>query len=455
MKRIAASFICISILLSSCSAVQNIVVERSLTTGVASEPASTQARATAAPAAKTPKAPQVETSPSSTPTVTPVPIQPGDTAKFKASLAEIINSEYWQKLGLPGDIAQKWQAYATGKGDLSDSELQALAEFITQWEKLNQLAKKELAPADASLGFRVKEFSGGPAGKTLTVYAIEEKISQGEGAERLFLIAHGPNGESKALVLAPKIVGLGQQIAEDGESVLYTDKSGTRALLVVDARPLGGEAPQEKQLKELLDKLYGSDSAYAQVSIYPRYQYPLPNGEVLFYGIDQTLTYNQVVLLRESLDLFNRPVFEPLKAYLFTNNDAYTVIDKLGLAAGLTFTGTGVVELDRRDLFSNKYYLASVIAHEGSHVLQGPLTTSGSAMCADLMRREVGDHTIPTGFFNWTADQLEQAIQDGKIGAYHVSLWVLTKLGISNQGWIQQAILTGQAGGQSVVNCNQ
>jgi hypothetical protein len=65
----------------------------------------------------------------------------------------------------------------------------------------------------------------------------------------------------------------------------------------------------------------------------------------------------------------------------------------------------------------------------------------------------VGNQTIPTGFYQWDATTLLQAIKDGQIGAYHVSLWMLTRLGSKNTGWVAQAIKTGLVDGESVVNC--
>jgi hypothetical protein len=111
-----------------------------------------------------------------------------------------------------------------------------------------------------------------------------------------------------------------------------------------------------------------------------------------------------------------------------------------------------VVELDRRDLFGNRYELASVIAHEGSHVLQGDLK-NGVDVCKQILAREIGNSTIPQDFYTWDANQLLQAIKDGKIGAYHASLWSMYKLGLKNLDWVVEAIHTGQVNGQSVVLC--
>ncbi len=145
-------------------------------------------------------------------------------------------------------------------------------------------------------------------------------------------------------------------------------------------------------------------------------------------------------------------MFAGMQPDLFDPSIAYVLIDKIaGDTAGLTYAGTGVVELDRRDLFGNKYLLASVIAHEGSHVLQGPETDN--ADCAEQLSREVGNQTIPAGFYQWDGTTLLQAIKDRQIGAYHVSLWMLFRLGVKDTAWIVQAIKTGTVNGGSVVNC--
>jgi hypothetical protein len=250
---------------------------------------------------------------------------------------------------------------------------------------------------------------------------------------------------------APAINGLNLKAGQLPGSAEYLDSRG-RSVLLVEALPLSDGSEHSVQLKKLLDQIYEPSSPYVQSGDYPRFSYPLPGIQAGFFAVDANLSASQVVLLKEALELFNRPVFANMQPELFAPSTAYVLIDKLsGDTAGLTYAGTGVVELDRRDLFGNKYLLASVIAHEGSHVLQGPELSGAS--CADILRREVGDQTIPAGFYQWDATTLLQAIKDGQIGAYHVSLWMLTRLGIKNTGWVVQAIKTGLVDGESVVNC--
>jgi len=276
------------------------------------------------------------------------------------------------------------------------------------------------------------------------------EATQPSGSEGLSLKVHDAAGPHDGQVPAPKLDGLKPRMSADGQYVEYIDPSG-QVVLTADARALSRDSASEKELMDKLNGLY-SNNEYVKKSIYPEYHYALPGADAIFYGLDQTISYNQFLLLKETLDLFNRPVFESMKSQFFGDGKAFLVVDKIGgSAAGVTFTGTGVVELDRKDLFSNKYNMASVIAHEASHVIQGPLADNYT--CEDLLHREIGTGAIPDGFYNWTSDDLIQAIKDSKIGAYHVTLWVLYKLGIKDIAWVQQAILTGQVGGESVVNC--
>ena len=250
---------------------------------------------------------------------------------------------------------------------------------------------------------------------------------------------------------APVINGLNLKSGEQAGSAEYLDSQG-RIILLVEALPLNDGSEQSVQLKKLLDKIYGPSSPYVQSDVYPRFRYPLLGVQAGFFAVDANLTASQVLLLKDALDLFSRPTFAAMQPDLFNSGIAYVLIDKIpGDTAGLTYAGTGVVELDRRDLFGNKYLLASVIAHEGSHVLQGP--EASKASCAEQLKREVGDQTIPASFIQWNAAALLQAIKGGQIGAYHVSLWMLTRLRIKDTGWVAQAIKTGKVGGDSVVNC--
>lgn len=178
-----------------------------------------------------------------------------------------------------------------------------------------------------------------------------------------------------------------------------------------------------------------------------------PDWAVLGLSADRESAWQAYVEQRGDLPQVERVILADFLPEILSSDIAYIILDKIeGDIAGLTYSGAGVVELDRRDLFGNRYQLASVIAHEGSHVLQGPAKSEED--CAGTLRREVGDQIIPTGFYDWTGEQLLEAIKAGKIGAYHVSLWVLTSLGIKDLGRLQQVIHTGKVGTSSVVDCN-
>ena len=448
MKKIAIILLCFSIFLSACSSVQTLAAEVKPTVEavLTNEPANTH-----------PAANELLPTPTCTATAaaTPAPTTVSDEATLRQALSGVISAAAWPKLGMPADLAKKWQAFAGGQGSLSAQELQTLAGFLSRWEALNQLIQKGAIPAGTSPGLRVKEIKGPNGEMTLVLYVVDEQSAVQNGAERLFLITHSSKGQAAGLVLAPEVAGFSQQISPDGEYVQYLDGRG-KCIVTADAVAIGTSTPHEKELKTKLDIIYqdASNSFYVKASVYPRFIFPFPGVVSGFFGLDATLSANQFVLLYEALDLFNRPVFEPLKAYLFKPETAYMAVDKIGgQAAGVTFTGTGVVELDRKDLFGNKYELMSVVSHEGSHVLQGNLPAKYT--CKDMLRLEIGDGTIPQDFYSWTADQLMQGIIGGQIGAYHVSLWTLNKLGIQNIGWVRQAILTGMVDNQSVVDCSQ
>jgi hypothetical protein len=384
-------------------------------------------------------------------TDTPMPESTLIQTDSRKPLLEVIASMYWQKLGLPKEIMEAWQGYADGSDNLTTNQIGVLDKFLFQWYRLNNLATQNLVPSDATLGFRVKEFQGNKGEMFFTIYAVDEVITAKEGQERLFLVAHSTLGMRQALVLAPRVDRLTQQISPDGDFINYIDGNG-EVILVADGRPLNTDSSLYFRLKESLDAVYKLNSIYSMATIYPRFRYPFPGMDAGFYAIDESLTYPQIILLKETLALFDRPEFKALRTALFNSRIAYLIIERIGgAAAGVTFTGTSVVVFDRRYLFGDKYVLASVVAHEASHVLQGALSKSGG--CVEMLRREIGDKTIPEGFYDWTADQLIQAIKGSQIGAYHVSLWMLYRLGVKDIGWLQETIRTGKVGSLSVVNC--
>jgi hypothetical protein len=268
------------------------------------------------------------------------------------------------------------------------------------------------------------------------------------GSQQYLLIVRDDEGDPVGLLPAPQIADLDQRISPDGGYVEYYQPGG-RILLLADARKLNISDLKERRLRDQLDALY-SISQYSMLAGYPRFYVPVAGIKAGFYGLEVSLTASQVLQLNEAFALYDRPELAGLKSALFGPDISVIVTNELGRAIGLTYTGTGVIELDRKDLFGNKYWIAMVLAHEGSHVLQGGLSEP-AVPCSEIEKREIGDHKIPEGFLGWNADEIIQAVRDMRIGAYHVSLWMLNKLGIKDLQPYMNVIYTGKVNGQSVV----
>jgi len=458
-NRIVALILLLGITLLACAFIQVLVEETSpspstpaqVTSSQADPPSPVPSPVNSSPTTPATEAPAPTPQPSLAPTESGLSVKDWDETGLREAIQELVASPYWPTLELPEPLAGQWQAFAEGQGELSASDRQVLEDFLIQWQQLNRLAQNQQVPAEANIGFRVKEIEEAQGQKRLVLYAIDEAALEQDGVENLFLIARNAAGEAVALLLAPPFEGLSQEVSPDGGYVHYINDKG-EVMLVADARALDDQVRSEKQLKEALNEFYSLNDENRKASLYPRYRFPMEGTQAVFYAIDQSITYKQVMLLRDALDLFDRPGFEALKNELFGDQAAYIVTEGIGGGiAGLTYIGTGVVILDRRDLFGNKYYLASVIAHEGSHVLQGAL--HGDPGCDIILAREVGEGKIPGDFYSWTADDLLKNLKLRKAGSYHVSLWVLQKLGIKETAWLVEAIQTGKVGGESIVNC--
>jgi hypothetical protein len=203
-------------------------------------------------------------------------------------------------------------------------------------------------------------------------------------------------------------------------------------------------------LRRRLDEVYRKNSPFTRAGLYPRYFFPVEGVGAAFYLVENSLSFQQILQMNEAFALFERPNLQPLKTTFFSANTSVLIVEQMDVAAGVTYSGTGVIELDRRDLFGNKYYLAEVLAHEGSHVLQGKMT--GNSSCKQVLQREVGDQTIPSGFLAWSGEELIEGVRKHTIGAYHVSLWVLNQVGLRGReiDLLRQVIQTGQMYGQSL-----
>jgi hypothetical protein len=398
---------------------------------------------------------------SDTPTLTQLPSRtPKPTALPFANAANIgvegqrllmksvINSGKWEQLGLSEPISSRWQAFANGEAGLTPEETHLMVAFLAQWGELTGILEKSQLKEKAQFQFKTMITPSTETGEQIAVFLIDSD----SGSGKYLLIVRDAREVAVGLLPAPKIEGVEQRISPDGAYVEYADPKG-RVLLLADARKLDIEDAKERKLRDRLEDLYPSTGYFACAS-YPRYF--LPGGEIKsgFYGLEESLSATQILQLNEAVALYNRPDLVVLKNDLLSPQVSVIVTNDLGRALGLTYTGTGVVEIDRQDLFGNKYWIAMVLAHEASHVLQGALP-DGAGPCSEIEKREIGNHKIPVDFYSWSAVELVQAVKDSRIGAYHVSLWMLNKLGMKNLQPFQEVINTGKVNGQSVViNCS-
>lgn len=161
---------------------------------------------------------------------------------------------------------------------------------------------------------------------------------------------------------------------EDRITVDYLDKKGERVLFA-EAHQMDFQGKEGELLAGILYALYPRSTDYTRPGVYPRFRFSLQGVNSGFSALDQNLTYTQIMLLKDALDLFQRPELQPMRGSIFDGEISYLVVERLGTEnIGVNFVGTKVVLLDRQYLFGNKYLLASVIAHEGSHSLQGAST---------------------------------------------------------------------------------
>jgi hypothetical protein len=366
-------------------------------------------------------------------------------------MAEVIASEYWDGLGLDLALAAKWEAYASG-GELSAAEIQQADDFLAQWKIINEAMQKKRVPDDASLALRLRIFEDSKGGQNLVLCALGTPPKS--QVESLYLVAHDSMGKAVGLVLAPQIPEMEQRISPDGRYVEYVDAGDDQVLILADAYLLTGKGNTDETLKEQLDDFYRLNNPYVRASMYPRFFFPVEDVGASFFTLEKNLTRTQIVQMNEALALYERPELKPIKEAMYNARVSVIILDRLYIATGLTYIGTGVIELDRRDLLGNRYDIAEVLAHEGSHVLQGSLSASNATeSCNKRIAREVGDKTIPADFSTWTAEQLLTAIRSKRIGAYHVSLWMMYQLGITSGekfNRLQEVIRTGRVNGVSV-----
>ena len=392
------------------------------------------------------------------PSATPTPTE-DVVAKTKQILEEMIASPAWETMGLSERHIAQWKTYAEGNGTLSKGEFQVLVDFATRWKKLNILLGQGTIPKKATPVFRVKEYSDEQGKESVIPYLIDEKTAGKPGAERLFLVVHPLPEKGKGLVLAPTIEGLKQQISPDGEFVEYINKKG-ELLINADARHLNKEDENEKTFKEVFDTQYSEDN-YKTDSIYPRFYFLIPGVESSFFNLG-SMTLNQILLLKSTFEIYDKPELAALKYYIFPKGDdvvfflsreqtAHTAAAAIGLGGK---PRKGIVILFTKNLFDNRYYTAGSLGHEAAHIWQGK-----PASCDNIperRKREIGNKAVPFGLSHWTAAQLVSAVEMEQIGSYHVSLWIAYQLGIKEQiAWILYIIDTGVIDGVQIGACGQ
>ncbi len=333
---------------------------------------------------------------------------------YRQPLQELVASQYWPALGLPAEQMTKWPLYASGEAQPPANELAELQNFLGQWAKWNGWLTSARLPTYEKLAFKVRQLKGAQSGRRLVLYGRDEVSSQKEGSERIYLPPPGDVVKPKALILAPGIEGLRQQISAAGDTVEYLDDQG-QPLLRVDAYRMWNNT-----FLEYVQSRYSGSNRTA--TLFPRFRFFIPGVEAGFFLLEKNLTLKQIIFLRKTLELYNVPTLAPLKPHFFAEKKTYVVvaaITEVANASGLASAGVAV--LDRGDLFHYKDDLAATIAHEAAHVMQ---VMSKADRCA----YEIGDGTIPGGFKDWTADHLVSAIEGGQIGAEHVALWMYFRL---------------------------
>lgn len=397
------------------------------------------------------------TRPAATQDITlPPALLPEDTGgpdRRRRELQQRIESPEWARLGVPEAIDAQARAYVLDPASLDESSMQWFDALLDQWRTLDGLISRQVvAPPDVKLEVRLRDTID-PDGIHVPVVfarATGGKISK----EQLYLIIHGEKGSSIGLALAPQLEQLKQQISLNGQKVEYVDERGN-VLVSADARPIDHKDPDQEALHEHLVDLYSKNNPYSKASVFPRYVFPVDGIEAGFMGIEYALSHTQIVLLNDAFSLYSRPELAPLKTAMFGPDISVIVLDRLYIASGLNYSGTGSIILDRRDLFGNKYQLAQVLAHEAAHVMQGDLDKKAD-VCDQLLEREVADQTIPPEMLDWDANHIIVAIEDGTIGSYHVSMWMLNRLNIRDLAWLQQVIQTGKFDGQSLlIGCDE
>lgn len=452
MRRFAiATLIGLNLLLSACAGpasqpTRAPVAESPIPIESSPTPQPTLAPTSPPPTLTATTAPTASPTPAETATPSRTPPPPPEVV-----LAEIIAGPDWAELGLPSERAAAWEAYAAGTGKLDRDELRRLNDFVAQWRELQALDGQPHLPKAFDVTYRTLESEDDQGNLRTQLYPVAA-----DGTP--LLVARTASGKAVGLALPPPLDGFDLRISPDGRSVQYVDAHPGSAAgvtrLYADAIAL--DETDDETLLKALSFNYPKNSPYMKEHIFPRFFFPAPQVGTAFYCLEKTLSYQQIVHMNEAFELFDRVELQPLKLALFPSGTSIVVIENLQTALGVTFTGSKVMAISRKNLLGNRYEVAEVLAHEGAHVLQGDLPKSGDK-CAALLRMEVADKTIPEDFAKLSAQQVLDLVRQRKIGSYHVSLWTLNQLGVSGAmtDWLTRVIHTGAADGQPIVTCKK
>lgn len=372
---------------------------------------------------------------------------------LQQDLAALLADPDWPPPGLSPERLAAWQAFAAGSADLSSPEQEILQAFLTRWDLLHSLAGQPVPDSAEIAGWLVTELPDPQSGEIFPVlFPVDD---QG----RIFVVVRDGQNRPKSLLLAPALESLTPRPSLDGELVEYLDPKGA-VLLRLDGRYLEeGDAFGEGLLG--LAKDHGADRAYLAARVLPRYRVTLEGFPSSFYLLEN-LTYNQLLLLLSTLQIYDRPQFAGLREYLFLPGDQAPFLltrQPHPVAAAMAYRlggnpKRGLMLLFTRNLFDNKYETAASIAHESAHIWQG--SGHGCDQPQLRLRDDVGDGKIPPDFYAWSPDQLFEAVQSGQAGAYHLSLWVAAKFNLSDYIQFYRTIITtSTANDLRLLNCTQ
>lgn len=379
-----------------------------------------------APAAK-PTEPAIATAPVQSPTATTRPTEmPTPTADVLGEQLAGAPWEQWQNAGVPVEDLQRWQAGASG---LSEAERATAADFVAQWTMFNQLKKSTAIPGDVVFELRVSQLQDDDGNERLSVYAVDGVSG------RLYGFRHDRRDVARkgGLVLMPEITGLQQRWSSDREWVEYIDAQGQ---LIMRGDAISGGV----KLQNAWEK-----AGYTQPEIrggVPRYF--LPGLQSEFSGLER-LSASQRQTLIDSFVLARTE--HPLIYQLMDQNYYIITTDTDGGARG------GVVIRLNQGVFRDGPVVAMEYeAHESAHAAEFRQGIYCDNQEKNSLEQEIGDGTIPEGFYDWSEEELIQNLPN--LGAYHVSLWILHRHGATRrEAFVADKILNPGPNGTNITTC--